>query len=602
MTFSRKIFISVFASTLVLGTVLMWAAHRYVSQQEEERFISRYSVFAKVLGDTLSRLDRHTESLMKNAASVIEAKDAEQGLLSTDVLKNMRADLSMTHIFVVDKNGKFIRSTNEDPKLIPNAYSFCEDYRDLIAGKSKVEATPIIHPQPEPLPYKFLFIPNRDRSRLIGVGVRVDFIAKTLSEALGSDSNLISMSLFSPHGKSFGRFSSTDVDFHKEEVVLPESFPSVSKGSGAYKFYVKVQSSHPQCCQCEVSKTSKNGEYYYVLESEVSSKALAAAQAATTNIFFGFAIANLLFSFALGRFFSRKLVKNIETAVSKVRKIKSSGSFDERIGLNGSDEVTYLTNEFDNLLDSLKESQEKIIESEKIHVKVQMAKEIAHNIKSPIVAVEMMIPMLVQVPEKIRQVLRDSVREVKFLAERLSRQADSLAIGTGMENLTETVHLPRLIGCVIHEKQIEYTGNKKVDITYKIEGPFDAAYANVDPVELRAVISNVINNAVESYQEGGGLVQITCKILGDKCLLLIRDLGRGIKSEVLDHLGKKSILSDKKNGKGLGLHHAYRVVGSWNGRIHIKTEIGCGTEIEVVLPTGIDIQKQGTGREQRLEL
>jgi len=78
----------------------------------------------------------------------------------------MRDELSVTHIFVVDKAGNFIRSTNEDPHLIPNAYSFCQDYRKMVAGTSNVEATPIIHPQPEPKPYKFGFVPSQDRQRL----------------------------------------------------------------------------------------------------------------------------------------------------------------------------------------------------------------------------------------------------------------------------------------------------------------------------------------------------------------------------------------------------------------------------------------------------
>lgn len=585
MTFSRKIFISVFASTLVLGTLLMWAAHQYVSRQEEERFISRYSVFTKVLGDTLTRLDRHTEALMKNAASVVSMKDTEQGILSDEVLKGLRSELSMTHIFVVDKNGKFIRSTNENPELIPNAFSFCNGYRDMISGSSKVESTPIVHPNPEPLPYKFLFMPNQSRTRLIEVAVRVDFIAKTLSEALGSDSNLVSMSLFSPHGKSFGRFSSTNVDFKEGNEILPKFFPNVVKDGNSYKFYEKVQSSHPRCCQCDVAKTSIDGEYYYVLESEVSNKGLLAAQAATTNIFFGFAIANIIFALSLGRFFSRKLVKNIESAVARVKKIKTSGSLDDRIGLQGNDEVTYLTDQFDKLLDTLKTSQAKIVESEKIHAKMQLAKEIAHNIKSPIVAAEMTIPLLTQAPEKVLQVLRHSVKEIKVLSQKLALQADSLSPGVlGNTILREQICLSGFVESIVNEKIIEYSASADIAIDFRNQC-LQPDIVSVDPIELRALISNVINNAIESYSDGG-LVKIECDLQNRKAILVVEDKGTGMSEDVLKCLGVRAVSSKEKwqEKRGLGLMHAYRMMQMWDGMISISSNIGKGTKVVLEFP------------------
>ncbi len=590
MTFSRKIFISVFTSTLVLGTILMWAAHQYVSRQEEERFISRYSVFTKILGNTLTRLDRHTEALMKNAASVVSMKDSGHGALSDEVLKSLRFDLSMTHIFVVDKNGKFIRSTNENPELIPNAFSFCNGYREMISGSSRMESTPIVHPNPEPLPYKFLFMPNQSRTRLIEVAVRVDFIAKTLSEALGSDSNLVSMSLFSPHGKSFGRFSSTNVDFKEGNERLPKSFPSVVKDLNSYKFYEKVQSSHPRCCQCDVAKTSINGEYYYVLESEVSNKALLAAQATTTNIFFGFAIANVLFAFSLGRFFSRKLVKNIESAVSKVKKIKRSGSLDERINLKGNDEVTYLTNEFDNLLDSLRTSQAKIIESEKVHAKVQLAKEIAHNIKSPIIAAEMTIPLLKQAPEKVLQVLKHSVKEIKVLSQKLALQADSLNSGFFVTTvLREQICLSAFVESIVSEKLIEYSPKTGIAIDFR-NHCLQPDIVSVDPIELRALISNIINNAVESYTEGGP-VKIECDLQNKKAILVVEDKGAGMSEEMLKCLGVRAISSKEKwHGKrGLGLMHAYRMTQMWDGTITVTSKVGEGTRVALEFPLCIQV-------------
>ncbi|MBK9293895.1 MAG: hypothetical protein IPM57_05540 [Oligoflexia bacterium] len=240
MTFSKKIFISVFFTALIIGSLIIWTSHYFVSRQTEEKFISRYTVFTKVLSDTLTRLDSNTEKLMLNAAKVVAARDQAQGLLSTEALKSMRDELSVTHIFVVDKNGKFIRSTNEDPLLIPNAFSFCPTYKNMITGNTNIEATPVIHPRPEPKPFKFLFIPSHDRSRLLEVGVRVDFVAKTLSEALGSDENIESMSLYDPSGNIFGRFNAKGVDFKSGTTAIPPAFPGVIDRGILFIFFQKL--------------------------------------------------------------------------------------------------------------------------------------------------------------------------------------------------------------------------------------------------------------------------------------------------------------------------------------------------------------------------
>lgn len=582
MTFSRKIFIAVFVTTLVIGTSLIWAAHNYVRNQTYENFVSRYMVFSRVLGDTLSRLDTHTETLMYNAAKVVAERDSQKGVLSTNELKEMRDELNVTHIFVVNRDGNFIRSTNDDPKLIPNAYSFCDKYRNMVTGSTVKEATPIIHPQPEPKPYKFLFIPNKGRERLLEIGVRVDFIAKTLTDALGSDTSVLSMALYDPHGTSFGRFSAKEYQWVEGKHALPDTFPAVMDAGSDFKFYTKVTSSHPQCCQCDVSKTSKNGEYYYVLESVISKNELAAVLATTKTTFLFFGFGNFLLALIFGRLLSRSLVKNIEKAVERVREIKTNGH--GRIQLEGRDEVSYLTNEFDHLMDSVEESQKKIIEAEKVQTKIQLAKEVAHNIKSPIVAIEMMLPSLVSVPERLRKTLRSSVNEIKELAERLRTQADAMFVESHGSANTELLYLPIVIDEVIAQKQLEFSSRKAIKVLRSGDTVSIGAFVAVDGTEIKAILSNLVNNAVESYGPQGGPVVISLAAYDRICSIEIKDSGAGIPQEYLKDLGSKRITFKGNGGRGTGLLHAYRSVERWGGQILLESSLGVGTKVRIELP------------------
>lgn len=582
MTFSRKVFFAVLITTMVVGTAITLTTYRYVRQQTEETFVTRYTVFSKVLGDTLTRLDVNTESLMHNAAQVLSAMDAEKGILSNEELKSIQSKLNVTHIFVVNKNGQFIRSTNENPKLIPNAYSFCPAYKDMIFGNVDTHATPILHPQPEPKPYKFLFVPNRTRERLIEVGVRVDFVAKTLSEALGADSNVLSMAVYDPSGTSFGRFTSKEYKFADDKISIPEQLPAVIDDGGTFRFYTKVASSHPQCCQCDVAGTSKNGEYYYVLESVVSKNELSAVMARTKYIFIGIGLVILLVSALFGQLLVRKLVRNIELAVEKVRAIRQGTNSENRLNIDGEDEVAELTKEFDNLLDKLEESQAKIVESEKTEAKVLMAQEIAHNIRSPIIAIEMMLPMLFHLPAQTKNILQKSVQDIRALADKLKSQADSMTFESGEP---ETLYLPIVLKDWIEVKRLEFSSRADIKIEFVDETGCSDAFVIGVSLDLKSILSNLINNAVESYGSHGGMVtvRLSCDLV--KCSIYVIDLGAGIPQEHIAAIGRKPISFKGSKSRGLGVTHAFKVIESWGGKISVTSEVGAGTSVR------IDLQK-----------
>lgn len=602
MKFERKIFLALFLSTFVIGSLLVWAGHRYATTRSQDEFIARYSVLNRVLADTLTRLDTSTEALMLNAAQVIADRESSKGLLSNEELRSMTDSLGVTHIFIVDKDGNFIRSTNEKPDLIPNLYSFCDGYRDLIEGGKSQDATPIIKPRPEPKPYKFLFIPNADKSRIVEVGVRVDSIAKTLVEAIKADKNVTSMTLFSPDGLSFGTFSAEKIDFSEVKSQLPTDPNAVADDSSEMRFYSKVSSSHPKCCQCDRSGTSKNGEYYYVLESRVSKDELNAIQARMNLTFVLLALGNTIVSIAIAKLLSWRLVRNIRKAVNRVRMIKESGSLQERIQLSGRDEVVYLTKEFDRLLDVLADSQEKLIEAEKAESKIQLARVVAHNIKSPITAIEMMIPQMDSIPERTRKVLSNSVKEIKQLAEKLRNKPDDIVSRSNLAwASTELVFLPLVIEEVVTQKQIEYGANAEIQFVNKLGEDKIGVFAKVCGIELRSILSNLINNSVESYRGSVGRIEVYLSYDDHTCSVAVKDYGCGIPEQYLKELGRRRITFKDESGRGLGIIHAFEMIAIWGGRIEIASKVGEGTTLMIHLKRSVSPAIGDADRQMNIE-
>jgi hypothetical protein len=108
---------------------------------------------------------------------------------------------------------------------------------------------------------------------------------------------------------------------------------------------------------------------------------------------------------------------------------------------------------------------------------------------------------------------------------------------------------------------------------------------NSDPAEFGRVISNLINNSVESLIDNKGSILVTVKSHGNMNLVEIRDNGRGISTEVLAKFGKEQVSFGKSVGHGLGISHAYKTIETCNGKIEIDSKIGSGTLVKLILPS-----------------
>ncbi len=109
----------------------------------------------------------------------------------------------------------------------------------------------------------------------------------------------------------------------------------------------------------------------------------------------------------------------------------------------------------------------------------------------------------------------------------------------------------------------------------------------VDSAQIVSAIANVIANAVESYSNGTGIVDVTAETAdaGDFVELQITDSGCGMDAETLAK-ATQPFFSAKPAGRkrGMGLAHASRLIQLNNGSLNIASEPGSGTTVTITLP------------------
>ena len=108
-----------------------------------------------------------------------------------------------------------------------------------------------------------------------------------------------------------------------------------------------------------------------------------------------------------------------------------------------------------------------------------------------------------------------------------------------------------------------------------------------DPVRLRQIMMNVLENAVKFTDEGE--IAITVTHTPESTGITVRDTGRGLPpgeaERIFERFRQVDHATDRRAGLGLGLFIVRQLVRFHGGTVTAHSEgLGCGTTIEIVLP------------------
>jgi len=124
--------------------------------------------------------------------------------------------------------------------------------------------------------------------------------------------------------------------------------------------------------------------------------------------------------------------------------------------------------------------------------------------------------------------------------------------------------------------------NRKFKLIKKMGRP--DVTIDADPLLMRELFSNILNNAFDATSEKNGLITVGLEI--DESALLgiyFNDNGIGIPEEDLKRI-QEPFFTTKAKGTGLGLTVCQQIVMLHNGEFNIKSDVGIGTTATVSLP------------------
>ena len=277
------------------------------------------------------------------------------------------------------------------------------------------------------------------------------------------------------------------------------------------------------------------------------------------------------------------------------------------------------TRELTASLENLRNTQDRLVQTEKLASLGQLTAGIAHEIKNPLNFVNNFSAISVELIDELREALGKANLDNKLrgeigeIADMLQGNLDKVVQhGKRANSIVKNMllhsrqgsqeHRPVDINAIVEESlNLAYHGARaeKQGFNITLERSFDPTAGEVDvfPQEITRVLLNLISNGFYAATKrkadaNGGNYEPTLaaatKNLGDSIEIRIRDNGTGIPPEVKEKMFNPFFTTKPAGeGTGLGLSISHDIiVKQHGGSIEVDTLPGEFTEFRIVLPRG----------------
>jgi two-component system, NtrC family, sensor histidine kinase GlrK len=280
--------------------------------------------------------------------------------------------------------------------------------------------------------------------------------------------------------------------------------------------------------------------------------------------------------------FIARPIRQLDQAIRRL----GAGEFESSIEVVGPADLKYLGGRLDWL-------RQRLIELEQ--QKRLFLRHVSHELKTPLTALREGSELLVDGTagrlspgqREIVEILRQKSVQLQRLIEDLlnyHRAQESV----GRLDLKE-VRFDRIAEQVLEDHRLAVQARGiRADLR------LDSVSMQADEEKLRAVVANLVSNAVK-YSPDQGMISLALRRQGEEIVFDVGDAGPGIPAEDRDRIFEWFYQGDdahrgRLRGSGLGLAIAKEFVLAHGGRIEVLQESGPGAHFRVVLPSGASPQ------------
>jgi signal transduction histidine kinase len=346
-----------------------------------------------------------------------------------------------------------------------------------------------------------------------------------------------------------------------------------------------------------------------VTVAQPAADAYAAAERLRLAALFWIAVA-LLLAAGLGLWLGGGLSRPVAALAGAARAI-AGGNLDQRIDAPpaGGDEVDELARAFNHMsfevaqrdaqlrtwarelenrvaekTHELSQAQDEILRARKYAAVAQLGAGVAHEVNNPLTSV-LGLTQLLLMDKPADSPERRTLQDIETEAMRIREIVSALSKMTEAEAAPrEVVALGDVVDRALELAQDELRAHD-IEVVREANGELPTFTGNRD--RLVSAVHHLVRNAVTAMRgRPKATLRLRLEHIDRKLVkLVVADEGTGIAPEHLDRIFDPFFTTKGEwRGRGLGLSEVYATVAEHRGKVDVKSELGKGTVVTIVLP------------------
>jgi two-component system nitrogen regulation sensor histidine kinase NtrY len=225
-----------------------------------------------------------------------------------------------------------------------------------------------------------------------------------------------------------------------------------------------------------------------------------------------------------------------------------------------------------------------LIRAQKVAAWREVARRLAHEIKNPLTPIQLSAERLRRKLSDVDPKLQDLVQEC---TSTIIGEVESLKGLVDEFSQFARMPAPRAVPTDFHaflNETLSLYDGLFANVAFRKQYDPAVAQVRVDPEQMKRVMINLIDNAIEAMGRQGTIVIETARDLSNSLIrIVVADTGPGIPAAERDKLFLP-YYSTKGRGSGLGLAIVRRIVAEHGGSIDVTDNVPTGTRFIIELP------------------
>ena len=278
-------------------------------------------------------------------------------------------------------------------------------------------------------------------------------------------------------------------------------------------------------------------------------------------------------------FFSKTFTQRIKKLSVATKEI-ASGELRTQVTTDGDDEIGQLSKDIKQMEKTLQENKSKLLNEVRFAAIGELSSRIAHDLRNPLSVIKNSLELMEYTR---RDVLSEHEKRqfsmMRRAIERMERQiTEVLDFVRNRDVKEEEADLIDLLNLSV--------SSFKIPPDVKLNLPNSGVTVLVDTIQIQAVFSNIIQNALHAVGEEGE-IRVSFENGKEDVKIIIQDSGKGIPQENMDKIFEP-LFTTKKTGTGLGLASCKNIIEKHGGTISVSNN---PTTFTITLPVRIKMSE-----------